>query len=275
MMPAFLIYSLFFIYPFFRTFYYSFFDWSGIGEATFIGFQNYLLLLNDQLFLSGLGRVTVWALLAILIKVGLALILANILRQPIVGSKIFTSAFFIPVIISTAAISVMFTLIYDLDVGVLNIFLSSIGLESWTKSWLGNEQTAFYAVIAAPIYHTIGYFFIILLAAMQNISGEIYEAAKIDGANAWVTFTKVTIPQIWPILQICIILAITGAMKSFDYVFVMTKGGPANSTQVPATYMFETIFEGMRYGYGTAIAFAIFMFSFFVTIVFRKLTSSK
>lgn len=93
-----------------------------------------------------------------------------------------------PVVISTAAIALMFTLIYDLDAGLLNTMLRAIGLESWARIWLGDKHTAFYAVIAAPIWHTIGYFFIILLAGMQNISEEIYESATIDGANAWVLF---------------------------------------------------------------------------------------
>jgi raffinose/stachyose/melibiose transport system permease protein len=272
MLPALILYFIFFIIPFSRTFYYSFFEWNGFGKTTFVGLQNYVKLTKDELFLTGIGRVLLWA---ILLKVGSGLVLASMLRRPIRGSKFFSAAFFMPVVISTAAIALMFTLIYDLDAGLLNTMLRSIGLESWARIWLGDKHTAFYAVIAAPIWHTIGYFFIILLAGMQNISEEIYESATIDGANAWVLFSRITVPLVWPILQICMILAITGAIKNFDYVFIMTKGGPGTSTQVPATYMYDTIFVGLKYGYGTAIAFTIFLFSLIVTLVFRKLTTIK
>jgi raffinose/stachyose/melibiose transport system permease protein len=275
MLPALLLYFTFFIIPFLRTFYYSFFEWNGFGKKTFIGFENYIKLTQDELFLNGIGRVLLWAALAILIKVGAGLVLANMLRKPIKGSKFFSTSFFMPVVISTAAIALMFTLIYDLDAGLLNTVLRITGLGDLARTWLGDKNTAFLSVIAAPIWHTIGYFFIILLAGMQNISDEIYESATIDGANAWVLFTRITIPLIWPILQICMILAITGALKNFDYVFIMTKGGPGTSTQVPATYMYDTIFVGLKYGYGTAIAFTIFVFTLVITLLFRKLTSVK
>lgn len=169
----------------------------------------------------------------------------------------------------------MFSLMYDKDIGLLNYALQWVGLGSFVRSWLADEHTAFYAVIAAPIWHTIGYFFIILLAGMQNLPEEVYEAATIDGAGAWTQFSRITLPLIWPILQICMILSITGALKSFDYVFIMTKGGPGDATQVPATYMYETVFVGMKYGYGTAIAITIFVFSLIVTLLFRKLTTPK
>ncbi|MCU6790933.1 MULTISPECIES: carbohydrate ABC transporter permease [Paenibacillus] len=275
MLPSLLIYGLFFVVPFAQTFYFSFFEWSGIGKKTFLGFKNYIDLMHDPLFLNGFWRVLIWALLAIVIKDGLALVLASVLRKPIRGSNWFTTVFFLPVVISTAAIGLMFSLMYDKDIGLLNLFLQTIGLGDWSRSWLADENTAFYAVIAAPLWHTIGYFFIILLAGMQNIPEEVYEAATLDGAGAWTQFTRITIPLIWPILQICMILSITGAFKSFDYVFIMTKGGPGESTQVPATYMYETVFVGMKYGYGTAIAILIFVFSLVVTLLFRKLTTSK
>ncbi|TBL71592.1 carbohydrate ABC transporter permease [Paenibacillus thalictri] len=275
LLPALALYCTFFIVPFLKTFYYSFFDWNGFGKITYVGIKNYVNLASDPTFIGGIGKVLIWALLAILLKVGSGLVLASMLRRPVRGSKFFSSAFFMPVVISTAAIALMFTLIYDLDAGLLNSVLRQIGLGQLARTWLGDKTTAFYAVIAAPIWHTIGYFFIILLAGMQNISEEIYESATIDGATAWVLFTRITVPLVWPILQICIILAITGAIKNFDYVFIMTKGGPGTSTQVPATYMYDTIFVSLKYGYGTAIAFAIFLFSFIVTVLFRKLTSVK
>jgi raffinose/stachyose/melibiose transport system permease protein len=274
MIPAFLLYGVFFIIPFVQTLYGSIFAWNGMGVSQFVGLQNYIQLAQDDLFQRGIGRVALWAVLAILFKVGIALVLASMLRVPIRGERFFSAAFFVPVVISSAAISLMFTLLYDPDIGLIDIGLRAIGLGALAQNWLSNENTALYAVIAVPIWHTIGYFFVILLAAMRNSSQEIYEAARIDGARAWMTFTRITVPTIWPVLQVCIVLAVTAALKSFDYVFVMTAGGPGTATEVPATYMYRTIFVALRLGYGTAMASTIFLIALATTLLFRRLAAA-
>jgi raffinose/stachyose/melibiose transport system permease protein len=274
MVPAFCLYVVFFVVPFCQTLYGSVFAWNGMGTSQFVGLQNYIRLAQDDLFQRGVGRVALWAVLAVLFKVGIALILASMLRVPIRGERFFSGAFFVPVVISSAAISVMFTLLYDPDIGLIDIGLRAIGLGFMARSWLSNENTALYAVIAVPIWHTIGYFFVILLAAMRNSSHDIYEAARIDGARSWTTFTRITIPTILPVLQVCIVLAITAALKSFDYVFVMTAGGPGTATEVPATYMYRTIFVALRLGYGTAMAVSIFMIALTATLIFRRLAAA-
>jgi raffinose/stachyose/melibiose transport system permease protein len=216
-----------------------------------------------------------WAALAVVCKVGIALVLANLLRVPIPGERFFSGAFFVPVVISSAAISVLFTLLYDPDIGLIDVGLRAIGLGALAQSWLSNESTALYAVIAVPIWHTIGYFFVILLAAMRNSPKDVYEAALIDGAGAWKTFTRITIPTIRPVLQVCVVLAVTAALKSFDYVFVMTGGGPGTATEVPATYLYRTIFVDLRLGYGTAMATAIFAIALATTLTFRGLAAER
>ncbi len=271
-LPALALYAVFFIVPFGKTLFYSFHQWNGFGQATFVGLSNYIRLAGDELFQAGVGRILIWAALAVMLKVGFALILANILRNPLPGYRFFTTAFFIPVVISSAAISLLFTLLYDNDVGLLNVFLRAVGLGGWTNTWLANADTALYALIAVPIWHTVGYFFIILLAAIQNVPRDYYEVARVEGASSFQVFRMVTIPSIWPTMQVCIVLAITSAFKSFDYVFVMTRGGPGTATQVPATYMYDTIFMGLEFGYGTAIATSIFLLGLVATLVVRRLT---
>ena len=275
MLPAFALYAVFFIVPFVRTLYSSLFDWNGIGDAHFIGFANYVQLAQDTLFLQGIGRVGLWAVLAIVFKVGTALVLAAMLRVPIPGERFFAGAFFVPVVISSAAISLMFTLLYDPDIGLVDVVLRHVGLGGLAHAWLADEHTALYAVIAVPIWHTIGYFFVIILAAIRNAPREMYEAARIDGAGSARLFTHITVPTLWPVLQVCVILAITAALKSFDYVFVMTKGGPGTATEVPATYMFSTIFTSLQLGYGTAMATAIFLIALVTTLGFRRLTNFR
>lgn len=273
MLPAFLLYGVFFVLPFLRTLFNSLYDWNGIGTWRFVGLANYVQLAHDELFGHGILRVAIWAALAVLFKVGTALVLASMLRIPIPGERFFSTVFFIPVVISSAAIGLLFTLVYDADVGLLNIVLRGVGLGGLARNWLGDEDTALYAVIAVPIWHTIGYFFIILLAALRNAPSEVYEAARIDGAGAPAIFRQITIPMAWPVLQVCIVLAITAALKSFDYVFIMTKGGPGTVTEVPATYMYKTIFVNLQVGYGTAMATTIFLIALAATLLVRRVTA--
>lgn len=273
MVPAMLLYSVFFIYPFLRTIIYSFMEWNGFSAPVFVGFKNYVRLWADDIYMAGLSRVALWAALALMFKVGTALILANLLRVRIPGHGFFTTAFFIPVVISSAAISLLFTLLYDNEAGLVNGVLRIIGMGQYATSWLSNASTALLAVIAVPVWHTTGYFFVILLAAIQGIPRDLYDAARIDGARGWTLFTNITIPSIMPALQVCIVLAISGALKSFDYIFVMTRGGPGSATQVPATHMYDTIFMMLQFGYGTAIATSIFVLGLIATLIVRKLTA--
>ncbi|NHN33712.1 carbohydrate ABC transporter permease [Paenibacillus agricola] len=274
MLPALFIYGLFFIVPFIQTGYYSFLQWDGITKQTFIGLDNYIALFKDSLFVDGIWKIVVWAILAIVIKVGIALILANVLRQPFKGSRFLKSSYFMPVIISSSAMCLIFTLMYDKDIGLINEFIRAIGLNSLARGWLSEEKIAFYSVIAVPIWQNVGLFFIILFAGIQDISEDIYDSATIDGANGWHKLVRITIPLLWSVIQVCIILAITGAMKNFDYIFILTGGGPGRATEVPATIMYKTIFTMMNYGYGTAMAMFIFFFGLVVSLVFKRMTRS-
>ena len=272
MLPALALYGVFFLVPFARTVLASLYEWNGMDDAVFLGLGNYAELARDALFRIGFARVGLWAALAVALKVGIALLLANALRDRIPGSRFFEAAFFVPVVISSAAISLLFTLLYDPDIGLLNAALKLVGLGHLARAWLADRNTALYAVIAVPVWHTIGYFFVILLAAMRDIPRELYEAARIDGAGVRVSFTHITIPSLWPVLTVCAILAVTAALKSFDYVFVMTRGGPGTATEVPVTTMYKTIFVNLQIGYGTAMATTIFLVALAATLMIRRLT---
>ena len=272
MLPAVLLYGVFFLLPFARTVAASVYEWNGMDEAVFVGLGNYAELARDVLFRTGFARVGLWAAAAVLLKVGIALLLATALRERIPGSRFFEGAFFVPVVISSAAISLLFTLLYDPDIGLVNAALRAIGLGDYARAWLADRNTALYAVIAVPIWHTIGYFFVILLAAQRDIPREFYEAARIDGAGARATFTHITVPSLWPVLTVCAVLAVTAALKSFDYVFVMTRGGPGTATEVPVTTMYKTIFVNLQIGYGAAMATTIFSVALVATLAIRRVT---
>lgn len=272
-LPAVALYAIFFIYPFIATFFASFTSWDGISAPVFNGVANYVHLFNDQVLMSGIGRILIWAALAIVVKVGLGLVFASMLRDRIAGYKFFTGVFFFPVVISSSAMSLVFTLMYDKDFGIINQFLGSIGLGFLKQAWLSNPDTAFYAAIAVPIYQDIGFFLIIFLAAVQDIPNEFYESARIDGANPFQIFWRVTVPLSLGTVRVCVILAVTSAFKTFDYIFLLTSGGPGTSTQVPATWMYQQTFQAFQYGYGSAIAMLIFVLSLAVSALIMSTSS--
>ncbi|MCZ8516113.1 sugar ABC transporter permease [Paenibacillus filicis] len=275
LIPALLLYCIFFILPFVQTVIYSLYNWDGINTPVFLGLKNYWEMFHDKVFYASTGRVLKWALIQGIVQTIIALLLANLLKGKLKGSKFFRSVYFIPVVMSSAAICLMFTVMYDNDIGLLNALLRAIGLGGWARVWLGDAQVAFYAAIAVPIWQGIGLYMVILLSGLQSVSEEIYESAKMDGANAWQQLTRITIPMIWNIIQICIILTVSGTFKNFDYVYILTAGGPGSSTHVLATYMYDKAFVGLRYGYGTAVAVIIFLLGLAFTVIFRALTKSR
>lgn len=261
LIPALALYLLFFVYPFIQTFISSFTSWDGISNPVFVGFENYVELFRDTVLTDGIGRILLWAALAVLVKVGLGLVFAAMLRDRLSGYKFFTSVFFFPVVISSSAMSLIFALMYDKDIGIINEGLRAVGLGFLQQAWLSDPDTAFLAAITVPIYQDIGFFLVIFLAALQDIPNEYYESARMDGANPFQIFFRITLPLCLGSLRVCIMLAVTSAFKTFDYIFLLTSGGPGTSTQVPATWMYLQTFQSFRYGYGAAIAMLIFVLS--------------
>lgn len=268
--PALVLYVTFFIYPFLQTLFYSFTDWDGFTKVSFIGIENFQKILSDEVYRTSVGRIFIWAVLAIILKVGMALIIAYVLRKSMRGISFLRMVVFLPYVISSSAMCLMFSIMYDKEIGLINVLLKAVGLGDVTRYWLADESTVFYAVILIPIYQAIGYFFVILFAAMKDVPDELYEAGKLDGTNPFTEFTRITIPYIWPTLVVCIILAINGAFQNFDYIFIMTGGGPGHASEVPATYMYKSIFVNGQYGYGSAAALILFVITMVVTSLTRK-----
>lgn len=268
--PALFLYILFFIYPFFQTVFYSFTNWDGFTDAAFVGMKNFKQILKDGIYRAAVGRIFIWAVLSIVLKVGSALVIAYVLRKGGRGVSFFRTVVFLPYVISSSAMCLMFSVMYDKEIGLINILLRAVGLDSVTRYWLADEKTVFYAVILIPIYQAVGYFFVILFAAMKDVPDDLYEAGRLDGTTPLTEFTKITIPCIWPTLAVCVVLAINGAFQNFDYIFIMTGGGPGHASEVPATYMYKSIFVNGQYGYGSAAALILFIITLVVTSLARK-----
>ncbi len=152
-------------------------------------------------------------------------------------------------------------MIFNVEYGMFNCFLELIGLEFLRQNWLGDPDLAMFAVCVVIIWQFVGLYFIIFMSALQTVPNDILEAAELDGANEWQKTWYVTLPSIWNVILVSIVLCISGSLKTFDLIFVMTSGGPANATEVMATYMYTETFRGLRYGYGSAISVLIFVFS--------------
>ncbi len=178
-------------------------------------------------------------------------------------------------ILSTVVVGLLWSTILNVQVGVVNHLLTAIGLENLAKNWLGDPKYAMITICIVIIWQFVGLYMIIFLAALQNIPNDIYEAADIDGANESQKLLKITIPMLWENIMSAVVLCIAGGMRTFDLVFVMTKGGPAHATELMATYMYNKTFEVYKYGYGSAVSLVIFIISFTLIILSRRVMAKQ
>ena len=275
LLPALILFCGVLIAPIGASAYFSFFDWNGIGQKTFIGFSNYkeLFTSNSIGFLKALRNSLLLAALSVFLQLPLALALALTLGKKIKGERTFLSVYFMPVLISTVVIGQLWLKIYNPDYGILNVFLRAVGLESWTRIWLGTKQTALGAVFAPTLWQYVGYHMLLLYAGVKSVPAELREAAMLDGATDGQVNRYIVLPYIKPILRISVIFAVTGSLKSFDLIYVLTNGGPLHSTEVPSTLMISMLFTRGRYGMGSTIAVLLiilcFGFALLINAMFR------
>ncbi|OEH53343.1 sugar ABC transporter permease [Oceanobacillus sp. E9] len=275
LLPAFLIYAVFAIYPILQSFYYSLMEWDGFTDMTFIGLDNFRNLFEDPLFWNSVKNNLYVVFASVLGQVPIALFFALLLNRKIKGVKFFRTVGFLPVVLSTVVISLTWSLIYNSQNGMLNEFLRSIGLGFMAQNWLGDTKWVMIAVLVTVVWQFVGLYLIIFLAALQNVPTEVLEAAKMDGASEWTTTFKITIPMIWDTIIVAVILCISGSLKTFDLIYVMTNGGPAHSSDVMALYMFHETFNNLQYGYGSAVSVFIFFFSLILIFIVTKLLGKK
>lgn len=261
LLPALLVYSFFVIIPIFWSAYYGFFDWKGMGESVYIGLENYKEILQEKVFWRSLKNNMIIVAASVFGQVPIALVLALILRKNSLFQRFARSAVFMPMVLSTVVVGLIWGYIYHPQFGLLNRVLELVGLESLTRAWLSDTNLNMFAVAIPIIWNYIGPYLIIFIAAMQNIPTEIDDAAKIDGATPFKKLVYVTLPIIWNTIKVVIVLCISGSLKAFDHVIVMTGGGPAQSTELLATYMYNNTFNIFRYGYGSAISTMIIIIS--------------
>lgn len=275
LLPAVLIYSVFVLVPILWSAYYGFFSWKGIGPSTFIGFDNYAEALRDPIFWKALKNNLIIVVASIGGQLPIALVLSLILRKSTIFQRFVRSAVFMPMVVASVVIGMIWGYIYHPQIGILNFILDAFGLESWIRDWLGDPSINMYSVSVPVIWANIGPYLIMFIAAIQNISSEIEDAAKIDGAVRSKWLYKIVVPMIWDTIKVAIVLCISGSLKAFDLIFVMTGGGPAQSTELLATYMYNNTFEVFRYGYGSAVSTLIIVISMIMVLGSQLLMKRK
>ena len=265
--PALLVYLFYFLLPVPTSAYYSLFDWNGISAAMkFLGFGNWSALFHDPIFWKSLINNLTLVVASILIQLPIALLLAVLVSSQLKGTKLFKLLYFVPMMLSAVAIGMTWDFIYEPSYGLLNSLLSVLGLESLTRGWLGDPALALWAVIVAICWQYIPFYMVIFAAALAGIPGELLDAASIDGASRLQSFWRITIPLLSGTIRTAAILSLTGSLKYFALIFVMTEGGPNHASELMTTYMYKQAFTSFRMGYGSTIAVFIFLIAMVLTV---------
>ena len=252
-LPAFIIYFCFALIPIAYNIYLSFFETNLMEINDFVGFKNYTDLFKDGIFLKAFKNNITMVIGSLIAHMPLAMFFGNAIYKNIKGASFFQTVFFLPCVICGVAVGLTWSFVYNGNYGLLNGFLKMIGMGSLAKVWLSDKDIAIFCIIVVVMWQYVGYHMIIQLAAMRNIDAELFEAAEIDGATQWQQFKSITFPMIKPILKIDAVLIITGSLKYYDLIAVMTNGGPNHATEVMSTYMYYMGFNILRFGYSSAI----------------------
>lgn len=272
-LPAFLVFSSVVVLPIVFSGYYSLLDWNGAGKATYIGFANYVEMFTNPstYFVKGIVNSAILAGLSVFVQLPLALGLALVISRGIKFEGLFRNVYFIPVIISTTVIGQLWMKIYHPNNGMLNVLLQSIGLAGWKRSWLADPVLSLGAAFFVLIWQYIGYHMLLLYSAIKAIPSSLYEAAEIDGCTKSQLNRHISIPLILPMIKVCATFALIGSLKTFDLIYVLTKGGPIHATEVPTTLMFANIFLNYRYGMGSSMAIFILLECLLLTVLVQRL----
>lgn len=243
----------------------SFSDWNLIGSIKYAGLKNYYDLISSYEFWTVLKNTIVYAISVTVLGTFLPLILANILTLKIRYKDFYKSAYFLPFITPMIVIAMIWQWIFDPNIGILNLVLKS------DVKWLYDTNTAMIALIVVSVWKLIGYNMIIFLSGFSSISTQVYEAADIDGANKFTTFFKITVPLLTPVIFFVLLITTISSFQVFDLIYLMTQGGPENSTNVLVYWLYKNAFEFFEIGKASAIAYILFILIFILTIIQWKL----
>ncbi len=277
--PQIIGFLVFTIYPILWVYRYSVYDYDGLNTV-FVGLENFKrLFTRDPQYWSSLLNTFIIAYGKLIVELPLALIVAVILNEKVLGRNFFRVMFFMPNIISTAVIGLVFTFIFSTFNGAANNLLISLGVLDQPYNWFANKWSSMMVIMLASIWQGFGANVLFILAGLQNIPTDLYEAAEIDGASRWKQFLHVTVPMLAPVLQIILMLAMVNGMKIMDLVMVLTNGAPAGETNVVMLYIYKFFFEDgstvKQYGYASALGVVTSIIICAATLLYLKVSKKS
>jgi len=251
--PGLLVFGAAVMLPMVLTFGYSFTEWNGFGPMTFVGLDNYTRAVGDAVFRSSFLHVLIYIAATLVLEMAVGLGLAGIISARRSGTW-FRVAIFTPVMLPAVVVAILWAFIYNPDFGLINGALEAIGLEQFTRIWLGDPSTALLSISVVSGWVFAGFYMMIFYAALRQIPSEVLEAARLDGAGEWALFRRIKVPMIRNVTAVAVLLVVTGGFQGFDLFFVLTNGGPYGSTEIPTTLLVKTVFRNGEVGYGSAMA---------------------
>ena len=269
-LPAFAVFAVAILLPVIGTFGLSFFRWDGSGPLKFKGFANYIRAFHDSVYISSYWHVLIYVVATIFLEVVAGLLLAGaVSARP--KTTFYRVAFFIPVMLPLVVIAVLWSFVLNPDFGLLNAGLDAIGLGSWKRVWLGDPNTALLAISVISGWIFAGFYMASFYAGFARIPRDLIESARLDGAGEWTIFRRMKVPLVRGITEVAVLLCVTGGIQVFDLVFVLTNGGPYNTTEVPTTYLVKTVFRDQEVGYGSALAVILTVVIALIGLLYSRL----
>ncbi len=275
--PGMFVFTFAVLYPIGKAFMYGLTDWKGVGELNYVGLENYKrVIFEDKVFRQSLWNALQLALATVIIQHPLAMFFA-ILVDKLKGKTeaFFRAVLFIPCVISIVVTSKMWVNLFHSTYGLVNKALTAAGLGFLKQDWLGDPKVAIYSVIFVIMWQGFGYAFLIYYSGIKGVPEELYEAAKVDGANSWQQFWRITLPLVKPVIFVNITIAITSSLKQMEPIFLMTGGGPGTTTQFVANYLYVQAFNAKNYGYANAISFVFVVICVLISILVQRIFREK
>ena len=267
--PALIFYVIFLLVPLLGTLLLSLTDWSGfnIADIEFVGLDNFRTLGNDDVFWQSLRHNLTFLVGSVILKTTVALFLALALDQHLPFSHFFRGVYLMPTVISLVVVGIVFSLVLSPSLGLINPFLTTIGLERFTGTWLGSPQMALPILIAIDVWHGFGLYMFLFISRLMAIPQDLHDAAFVDGANGWQDIIHITLPLLKSMVAMVVLLASIESLKLFSIVYVMTKGGPNHATEVLSTWAYFQAFTANKVGYGSAILVMLLVITFVLAYI--------
>lgn len=267
--PFFLLFIIFQLYPLVWSFILGFYKWNGLTQKIFVGLDNYRMLLNDGQFWTTMYNTLWYAVANILITLPLSVLLGVLLCSPLMrGGRVFKTVLVLPYVTSTVAAGIIFSMLFSSHIGVINGMLKALGLSP--VGWLNTMEWSKYPVALLSIWRNTPWYMLIIMSALLGVDAHLYEAARIDGANAWQRLVKITLPCIMPVLLFSLINLTIDSVRIFTEPYVLTAGGPGASSMSAIQYLYTNAFETFKLGYASAVGYVLTFFLIIVSVFYFK-----